>query len=156
MSKMLKEALMDEKENYQAIEDYSNYPVGDEIGEIKKRYSKGCYLVNVPGQFLQTYQDIQYLLSLLSENEKEISKIMDAYLQFVERNQKLEFQLEEKEKKIEKLSTWHMNLQSEISKAASYLNLPGDGRTFSEQLVERIEGLEKSITIKTLENAKGA
>jgi len=67
--------MNEEKENYGALEDHPNYPVGDEIGEIKKRYSQGCYLVNVPGQFLRAYRDIQRLLLFFSEKEKKVEEL---------------------------------------------------------------------------------
>ena len=47
----------------------------DEKKKIKERYSRGCYLVNIPGQFRQAYQDIQRLLSLLSEKEKKVEEL---------------------------------------------------------------------------------
>jgi len=170
---------MDKKENYQVIEDHPNYPVEDEIEEIKKRYSKGCYLVNVPGQFRQAYQDIQRLLSLLSEKEKEIEDITQentrlsnewqechAYNnEIVSENQKLKEKVEELGTQsicsfFDKQITWEDAFFKKNKECTEWSNKALSAETKIEELEKKLASsesiriAEKSILIKEIEYNK--
>jgi len=165
MSKMLKEAPMDEKENYEALEDHPNYSVGDEKMEaIIKRYGEGTQvLFEIPDseygeidELVRAIKTIQYLLSLLSEKDKRVDELEKSITIKILENAKgaqvlsdVEEQLRQETISVNELSLANQELEKKIEELENKVNrfasyLKGSGEDI-DRFKARIKSLEEGI-----------
>jgi len=129
--------MMDEKENYQAIEDHPNYSVGDEKMEaIIKRYGEGTQvLFEIPdseygeiNELVRAIRTIRHLLSLLGEKEKKAEELEKENIKFAKwvqindsekgerevRAERLEEQLKQETVSVDELSLANQDLEKKV------------------------------------------